>query len=560
MSLGSVCNGRRGVAAACLAAALLAGGSALSPARALQSQDPGETGECEPVTLAAVHILDAPVGEDEAVLYRSTANLTPVYAAGNTHDSHEYKEASFSVPGVADRRLPALDRRVIGHLATAVTAADSTIPLTSVSGLRAGDSIEVGSAGELMRIAGIDAANNAVTVVERYRAHGGSFVGPQAWPAGTFVFHHRRARPERLPGYLAASGQRPHFDNFRLSWEGLDVPYLAMNLVFPGGDTELEDWEELLVYLRLRRADGQGRTIEGLLPVAADGELSIGFRQPGDPYTIREQHLRHHLGWPHELDDDPDGVSYVAIVDDDERAARFVEGPERTFLQEMIDWIYADDGHDLGRIYPSDDRYSADERAALRGSPHSASEQLVRSYQILLDVALLDGTDSRIDSESLSIGAAPVTEPRPNRPATGPLTITGMAQVGVTLTADTSCIDDADGLHDAVFAYQWLADGVHIAAAAGDRYTLAATDEGATITVTVTFTDDAGHSETLTSAPTEAVATLPRTPEPDPLIPTLDPEPVPKSRNRPATATAKSPTSAAVAAAVAAAVVAVAVA
>ena len=45
-----------------------------------------------------------------------------------------------------------------------------------------------------------------------------------------------------------------------------------------------------------------------------------------------------------------------------------------------------------------------------------------------------------------------------NRPATGALTIMGTAQVGETLTADTSGISDADGMTNATFSYQWLAD------------------------------------------------------------------------------------------------------
>ena len=42
---------------------------------------------------------------------------------------------------------------------------------------------------------------------------------------------------------------------------------------------------------------------------------------------------------------------------------------------------------------------------------------------------------------------------RPNRPATGAPTISGMAQVGETLTADVSAITDADGLSNAVYEY-----------------------------------------------------------------------------------------------------------
>ena len=91
-------------------------------------------------------------------------------------------------------------------------------------------------------------------------------------------------------------------------------------------------------------------------------------------------------------------------------------------------------------------------------------------------------------------------------------TINGTAQVGETLTADTSGIADGDGLHDVVFGYQWLAGGTDIEGATGSSYTLTADEEGLTIQVRVSFTDDAGNEETLTSAATDAVAAKPNSP------------------------------------------------
>ena len=99
-----------------------------------------------------------------------------------------------------------------------------------------------------------------------------------------------------------------------------------------------------------------------------------------------------------------------------------------------------------------------------------------------------------------------------NSPATGAPTITGEVQVGETLTADTSGISDDDGLSNAAFAYQWLADSTDIAGATGSTYTLADADEGKAVSVKVSFTDDAGNEETLTSAATAAVDAKPNTP------------------------------------------------
>ena len=96
-----------------------------------------------------------------------------------------------------------------------------------------------------------------------------------------------------------------------------------------------------------------------------------------------------------------------------------------------------------------------------------------------------------------------------NNPATGAPTIRGTAQVGQTLTADTSGIADADGLSGETFAYQWVSsDGTtdtDIENATGSTYTLIAADQGKSVKVRVTFTDDGGNEETLTSAPTGPV-------------------------------------------------------
>ena len=102
-----------------------------------------------------------------------------------------------------------------------------------------------------------------------------------------------------------------------------------------------------------------------------------------------------------------------------------------------------------------------------------------------------------------------VQTPPQNNPATGTPTISGTAQAGEPLTADPSGIADADGLDNATFTYQWLADNVDISGATGDSYTLTDSEESKAVKVTVSFTDDAGNEESLTSAATEAVAARP---------------------------------------------------
>ena len=115
-------------------------------------------------------------------------------------------------------------------------------------------------------------------------------------------------------------------------------------------------------------------------------------------------------------------------------------------------------------------------------------------------------TDDAGNEESLTSAATATVAARPNTAATGAPTVTGTPRVGETLTASTSGIADADGLTGVTFAYQWLADDTDISDATGSTYTLAAADQGKAIKVRVSFTDDRGHQESLTSAATSAVA------------------------------------------------------
>ena len=118
------------------------------------------------------------------------------------------------------------------------------------------------------------------------------------------------------------------------------------------------------------------------------------------------------------------------------------------------------------------------------------------------------------DGRMLSGGVARVIlGPPPNSPATGQPSISGAAQVGSTLTADTSGIADEDGLDNVTFSYQWMADDANIQGATDHTYTLADRDKGKAIKVIVSFTDDANNEESLPSAATDAVVALPGKPQ-----------------------------------------------
>ena len=124
-------------------------------------------------------------------------------------------------------------------------------------------------------------------------------------------------------------------------------------------------------------------------------------------------------------------------------------------------------------------------------------------------------TDDAGNAETLTSAATATVTAADSTPATGAPTITGTAQVGEILTAETAAIMDTDGLTSVTYTYQWIrvdtGDETDIGAMTS-TYTLVEADEGMTIKVTVSFTDDAGNAETLTSAATATVTTADSTP------------------------------------------------
>ena len=92
-------------------------------------------------------------------------------------------------------------------------------------------------------------------------------------------------------------------------------------------------------------------------------------------------------------------------------------------------------------------------------------------------------------------------------PATGTPSISGTAQVGQTLTAGIGDIADAEDLPSTVFpagyTFQWVrVDSSNNETDVGmdsSTYSPTSSDVGSTIKVKVSFTDNAGNAETVTS-------------------------------------------------------------
>ena len=124
------------------------------------------------------------------------------------------------------------------------------------------------------------------------------------------------------------------------------------------------------------------------------------------------------------------------------------------------------------------------------------------------------GTDSRITVVTDNVVEVAVIDD--DRHATGAPAITGTAQVGRKLTASPGTIADGDGLTGATYTYTWIrVDGAtetEITGTTGNGYTPVAADQGKTLKVRASFTDDEGFDEQRDSAATATVATAPTTP------------------------------------------------
>jgi hypothetical protein len=114
------------------------------------------------------------------------------------------------------------------------------------------------------------------------------------------------------------------------------------------------------------------------------------------------------------------------------------------------------------------------------------------------------GTQESKQSAATSAVIAPA-----NTLPTGSVTISGTAQVGLTLIADSSALIDPDII--GTITYQWKRAGIAIAGATNPTYQLVQADFEKTITVTASYTDGYNRSESKTSAATLAVAAPPNT-------------------------------------------------
>ena len=117
-----------------------------------------------------------------------------------------------------------------------------------------------------------------------------------------------------------------------------------------------------------------------------------------------------------------------------------------------------------------------------------------------------DGTDFSTATGTATVSVTQVNDPATGRPTI--LTSSSPLDSGSRLNVSTRAVRDVDGVPSS-FTYQWnrhdAGTDTPIVSATSFGYTTTPGDIGARITVTLSFTDNDGNKESLTSQPTEPV-------------------------------------------------------
>ena len=123
----------------------------------------------------------------------------------------------------------------------------------------------------------------------------------------------------------------------------------------------------------------------------------------------------------------------------------------------VIEWLRPSGGDIFARIPQT---ISSWDSPATDEDPGGAEGWSIADHSYYLNVSGEARTWSAFsETASFKIELRGGTAESVNSHATGKPTISGTAQVGETLTAATTGIEDDDGLDEASYSYQWLAGG-----------------------------------------------------------------------------------------------------
>ncbi|MDO4699198.1 MAG: right-handed parallel beta-helix repeat-containing protein [Moraxella sp.] len=157
----------------------------------------------------------------------------------------------------------------------------------------------------------------------------------------------------------------------------------------------------------------------------------------------------------------------------------------------------------------SDERFEIDASGILKLKP---GQQIDYAREKYVSLAITARDDSGALSEAFTLRVKPpVASPDANKLAA--VIIQGFAKNGETLTA---VVKDADEAPTSGIRYQWYADSQAIDGATASTYQVRAADAGKQIQVKASFTDNAGHSESMMSGATMTVPGAYTPPAPTP--------------------------------------------
>lgn len=122
-------------------------------------------------------------------------------------------------------------------------------------------------------------------------------------------------------------------------------------------------------------------------------------------------------------------------------------------------------------------------------------------------IIIADWTATTIQIDDIEIVQPGLTLTSSNTPPTGAVVINGVAVVGRTLSADTSTLNDVDGL--GTLNYQWLRNSVNIPGATAATYPIMPADLGKKLNVRVSYTDGKGNAEAIFGTETIAITSAP---------------------------------------------------
>ena len=280
-----------------------------------------------------------------------------------------------------------------------------------------------------------------------------------------------------------------------------DTGTLTLNVVdaIPLGDVN-EDGTETLADMKAAAATALGvdaSTIELALAASPDTILDADYSPTAD-FNGTVSFVIKRTG-----EDDLPAILTVNAVNDDPAGSVTIDGTAAEDSVLTANTSALTDADDLGTFSY---QWKAGDVAidGATGSTLTLGQAQV-GETITVEVSYTDGDGT---AESVT-SAATTAVTNVNDDPTG-LVISGSATNGATLTADTSNLTDEDGIPSSL-SYQWLADGSAIDGATSSTFTLTDSQIGQAISVTVSYTDDQGTAETITSSATADVTDPPVT-------------------------------------------------